>query len=744
MRLGVGRSNRTEGSAQPTHHRGAVLGLLLVAALILAAGFFALPSGAKTSPIAQTGTVSPEILNELALTNGLYYNVQDKARPLPAYPSTRKALAQLRKHESQLVTDIDQVTGTVDSLMRWQGTLTAATEGTPRQVAQRWLNHHYQLLGIDRSDIETLQITSQAHLPSGRTLITWRQSCDGISAYDNGLRMLLFGTKVAEVTGTPNRDPCPKIVRPTISASQALELTAHKIPGHSLKIAPRVIDHLSGANQLTTFGDKSNAWLVLFDEGSGKTVLAWAVAYNHPQLGTTIESVIDARTGQLLKRYNSVDFYGDAKVWDYYPGAPRVQLTNGDLGPDGGTAHPVSFFKWLPIKYFTVGHPFKLINADFVLQTETPDPSFHPDESFDANWVADRTAIPSPNGFCPPAGCSWNHDQPNSWRENIKQAGVQAFYFANEIYDFLRSSPIGRFWSNHLTENKRVSLIIDVNGDNGIPAQTNNTKTSLKSVLGIVNSAQISLEPYMHSATIQKSDIFSSESADIVFHEYNHIFLALLSEVLNIEKNSQATALDESLADFYAADLLLRKKLIVDTSVPGEVRLGAFTDDGSNTLRTEPIDCTVGASIESCPRNRANPALAGQGGYTFNNFGQIRITKTGTPISEPHADGEIMVQTLLDLRRAMVAKLGADEGATELEQLLTEAIQLLPEPGTFLQLRNQLLLASPTNEIHKIVWDVFAHRGMGKAATFGIDPTTGRTSLRNPIPSFIPGPSHSP
>src|SRR2546430_16279810 len=81
-------------------------------------------------------------------------------------------------------------------------------------------------------------------------------------------------------------------------------------------------------------------------------------------------------------------------------------------------------------------------------------------------------------------------------------------------------------------------------------------------------------------------------------------------------------------------------------AVPGvaHVRAGHFVGCGRDLSRFEPIDCKIGQSAKSgCPGG----VLTGTGGFDYGDFGRV----AGAP--EVHADGEIWVQTLWDLRAAL-------------------------------------------------------------------------------------------
>ena len=104
-----------------------------------------------------------------------------------------------------------------------------------------------------------------------------------------------------------------------------------------------------------------------------------------------------------------------------------------------------------------------------------------------------------------------------------------------------------------------------------------------------------------------------------------------------------------------------------------------------------------------------------------------------------HADGEIWVQTLMDLRRRLVAELGEDVGGAHAESLVTRGMDMAPEEPSFLEVRDAMLLADQAagGTDVKAIWEVFAHRGMGvKAKSEGgndPDPTADFT-----VPAGLP------
>ena len=82
-----------------------------------------------------------------------------------------------------------------------------------------------------------------------------------------------------------------------------------------------------------------------------------------------------------------------------------------------------------------------------------------------------------------------------------------------------------------------------------------------------------------------------------------------------------------------------------------DVDIGTSSDAVYTATRFQPIDCEVG---ETTIRDNGDPWCVGGidtdiGGYTFGDFGLVN----GAP--EVHSDGEIWMETLWDLRRALIA-----------------------------------------------------------------------------------------
>ena len=179
----------------------------------------------------------------------------------------------------------------------------------------------------------------------------------------------------------------------------------------------------------------------------------------------------------------------------------------------------------------------------------------------------------------------------------------------------------------------------------------------------------------------------------------------------------------EAWSDWYAEDYLAGGGFQTDTAAPGEIRSGTYENAA---IRTQPFDCPVASGPPACPGFGG----AGPGGYTYGDFGEI------LGFAEVHADGEIWVETLWDLRQALIGAHGGPAGVSRVRTLVTDGMRLAPDHPTFLQARDAILQADVNRGFgdRDRIWAVFAARGMGVNAR-----TTGDGDT-NPIQDFTAPP----
>jgi hypothetical protein len=498
-------------------------------------------------------------------------------------------------------------------------------------------------------------------------------------------------------------------------------------------------ERATGSERLTRFADGQRAGLTVFGER-----LAWRVLLRGDSRHV-YDAVVDATNGDTLYRVNLVR-EATALAFDNYPGAPL-----------GGTQTAKAFdAPWLTASDSLLGQ-----NAHVYTDPEddidgfpppAPDPApgheIAPSAPGAWNYTQEVHPVTSTGQDCPPVpGCSWNNfDLGFSWRDNLEQAGTQLFYFVNLFHDHLRDAPGIGFGasSNNFEGSDRVNAQVDDGAataappDDDFPACSGGPSgqgyTNNAFVIPVPEGMPLVMQLYLWSSFCtggSEYDVNPADDALIVYHEYTHgMTNRLVTDGAGFPgmNGAQPGAMDEGLADWYGLDALNAQGFEPDSAAPGELRAGKYEHD---VLRTQPFDCPVGASPAACP---GTPG-AGSGGYTYGDFGNV----LGVP--EVHADGEIWVETLWDLRTRLIADHGAGVGIERARALVTDGLRLAPANPTFLDMRNAILQADLNRGFgdRDRIWAVFAARGMGARAS------TSSNNDTSPVQDFtVPSTSSPP
>jgi hypothetical protein len=451
------------------------------------------------------------------------------------------------------------------------------------------------------------------------------------------------------------------------------------------------------------------------------------------------DAVVDAASGELLYRNNLVR-HASLRALDYYPGAPSGGVaTLREIPP-----------AWLGNSATTLSGPNARVYSDpndIYLPSSTPSAADEIPPSSPGVWnYAQTKQATDPPQSCPADGCTWdNGDGVISWTVNRQPAGTQLFYFVNVFHDHLRDAPGIGFGpaSGSLEGTDPIHAQVDVgaNLSGGFPDCNH------------VNNAAILVPPDGQPALMLAFlwsgitpgctapgtyDVNGADDAYLVYHEYAHaLSLRLVTDAAGVGalNGVQSAAIGEGLSDWYAMDFLNAAGLQGDSAAPAEVRAGAYEN---LAIRSQAFDCPVGEPTGACP---GAPA-AGGGGYTYGDFGRI---EPGGP--EIHADGEIWVQTLWDLRTALIAAHGAAEGVNRARALVTDSLRLSPTSPTFLDMRNAILQADLNRGFLDCdrIWAVFAARGMGvNARTTGDSDSAPVQDFTAPPPACAPPPPPPP
>ena len=243
----------------------------------------------------------------------------------PAPPARARAGEQLARKLGPLGNVIlDPVTGTPRNVARLDGFLTAPSDASPTSIALGYVSAHADVFGLDAQDLAALRVTRRYRDVLGTMHLTWAQTYGGVSTLDNGLRAAVARNgRLVNVQGAPVPDLALKSTMPSLSAADAL--AAARADG--------------GVRRPTKPAGADSAELTIFTGLNGPR-LAWRLRAR--KSSTQIyDYVIDAKTGAVLRRQNTVDF-ATGLAWDYFPGP--IPFNNSGVATSRDFTAP----GWLP------------------------------------------------------------------------------------------------------------------------------------------------------------------------------------------------------------------------------------------------------------------------------------------------------------------------------------------------------------------------------------------------------------
>jgi len=594
-------------------------------------------------------------------------------RPSARSVRARAALAGRLGPHSVIVSD--DITGTLRMVGRLDGYLTGPSSRRTSDVAMGFVRSNLRAFGLAKTDLPTFHLRQDYVDIGGTHHISWTQSWHGISVFHNGLSAAVTKHgRLINVTGSPVHGLGVPTTRPRISSAAAI--SAARVDGGARVRAEQKGD---------------SAALTLFATGRGAR-LAWRTL-TWPSTQRLNLSVVDAVSGVVLYRQNlTTDATGTATAWEFYP---------SDLLPGGNVENPVTF----PVKDgASLFGDNAWVYAD-VNDNNEADAGEEIAAISGTDWskavVLDATNASQNCTTARP--CTWDSQTPFSWQTNMDQNGAQVMYYLNKFHDHLAGAPYGFTAAAGNFELADGDPVVANTLDG---ADTQNGRPDINHV----NNANMSTPPDGHAPLMQMylskavaglplPSANGGDDAEVVYHEYTHGLsgrLVVYPDGTSGLTTWQAFSMGEGWSDWYAEDFLNNQGFKPDTAIVGDVVMGDITFGGF--LRSQPVDCPVGGPASACPGG----ASTGAGGYTFGDLGRV----SSRP--DPHADGEVWLETLWQIRQAL--------GAAISESLVTRAMELSPPGPSMLDMRNAILQADLANSAganQSALWTIFAERGMG-------------------------------
>lgn len=610
---------------------------------------------------------------------------------------------------------VDPVTATPSHLARLGGYLTQASSAPAVEVVRDYLEVNARSLGLSRPDLGRMRLRSSYTDTSGISHVSIEQRVRGLRVFGNGVRahvgadgrlISLQGAPVPDLAAATAAQPTAPALPATSARSAAAEDVGGAIDGDAMLRSGQ-----SAVSATWSNGDRADlVWFVTRDGAR----LAWST---YTQAGGTLTytHVIDASDGSVLYRQDLVDLAGgEARVYDYYPGARRggdfldVSFTDrGWLPPDADWLRGRHVSAWADLD--ADGSPGA---GETTQLPERASDTVATLESFDDNDLCSAMFV-----------CTWDPEQPYSWEDNQQADVANAFYLTQTFREWLERPGIG-FTSESGAFDRRdgdpllLQTLVGADLDNGLPdADHVDTASMTTPPDGVPASLRTHLwhEPGQPNSIDPFLPTSGSFDASVLFHEYAHA----LTNRLAVDPGGNSTltsfgasALGEALSDYYAMDNLVSRGLQHDSRRrDGQVQLGRYALAARVPLRTMAIDCAVGPSSRC-----RSPLRDHTGGYTYGDLVDIGA------MPSVHGAGEVFSQTLWDIRDEL--------GAAQTRRLVTTAVRMVAPDPSMLDLRDAILQADQVladgagrERQAGTLWRVFAQRGMGwyAATTSGHD-----------------------
>lgn len=635
--------------------------------------------------------------------------------PVPANVAAARSV-QRQKLGRLGVLQVAARSGGVRAYGRLDGLLTAPSARPGADVALDFVRARPQIFGLDAADLSRLDLV-RSFSAGGIEQVRWAQSYGGITAIDTSLTANLTASgRLINIVGEPRHDLALATVTPDVSASDAYARAAAVLAGRPADVRRTA----AGAERATAFDDGGTAKLVIYEGGGPR--LGWRMTI--PIDGTHVYDVVADATSGVLQRAHNLVAAVTATVSPNYPGAPA-----------GGTRASVNIDAFLdPGATRLIGpaaHTFT-DSSDVVQGPGAAPPAAGEIAPVGGNFDFAITDPFDPD--CSPLLCIWRPGVSNSWVPNRGADATQLHWFVSNFHDHLANTPAIGFTSaagNFERADRVVAQSMDGAALAGGQPDADHVNNANMTTLPDGTSPLMQ----MYLSNIAGHPASTGLDPAVVYHEYTHGLVGrTIADAAGAAavSGAQSGAFNEGAADFYAIDYLVGEGLEADDPALRDVTLAKFAFGGA--LRSEPSDCRVAADPSAVDGVCSGGGTPHFGGYTYADFGQI----AGVP--EVHADGEIWTQTLWQLRQALIARLGVAAGTDHVRRLATNAMRLVPDNPSFLDLRNGVLQAAAASHPGDVddVWSVFAERGMGYFAS-----TTSSGDVR-PIADTSPPPPGNP
>jgi extracellular elastinolytic metalloproteinase len=614
--------------------------------------------------------------------------------------------------------------GTPHAVAPRSGYLATGLSSDNATAAREWISRNLALLGISAAEAGDLEVvTATGHA------VLLRQTFDGISAGRDGLiavgvkngRVAYVSSSLAARTNVTGARDMGAAAAVRAAAEQA-RMTAGTVSDARQRRGWTVLD-------ATGLDRPAQARLVAVPTPRDGVRLAWETSLLEGDDG--FASFVDAETGEVLVREGLVDHLADNPTWTVFPNSPPQNYATTDtrvrwcwlatancaLVLNNPASPPWDLDARTNVPTFTTRGNNALAvhkwdsNDSRALGTEPA--TAKPDREYTYTWTNQwHDARCNPTVF----------DSPQ--RNDIDAARANLFAMHNRMHDWAYGLGFTEATWNLQTfnfsrggaENDHEHGNAQAGGRSGGPpdfAARNNANqfTPADGMLPITNMYLWQPIPAGFYAPCVDGDYDMS----VIAHEYGHAISNRMAGGPNAGlSGNQPQAMGESWSDLMAVQYLAEH--------------GFAPVGGENPFAVGPyVTGDKVAGIRNYAMNNS-PLNYSDVGYDF-----VCNDANCTQRTQVHADGEIWSATNYDIRQAFISRYGAGGGRRWIQLVFDAWLLMATGDVSMIDARNAMLAADQlrNNGVnHDIMWNAFAKRGFGQAASSNGDEDF------DPVPSF--------
>ncbi len=586
--------------------------------------------------------------------------------------------------------------------------LTPASGLAPRAVADAFLARTASEDGLVASDLAGVYVVKEyrtAH--NGVTHFVYKQRFHGVDVFnaewtvniDRDGRVINAG---GELFPAP-----PDGVLPPVTAS-AMEAVRGAVSAVNPELAAGFTPFFAGVEDdgqtvrfhRGEFGDEIRGEAVWYGF-NGRVGPAW-LFYVMDADGTNWGLIVDDSTGRVMDKI-PMTFHQAPRGLVFERGSPQP---NPNPGVQQTSAPPIVFRTLQSLAGDPVASP-----RGWVAGAETAGNNVIAGSNHLATALAAPVTAVAPNlDFSFPLQLGEGAPNPINFAD---AATVSLFYWINRAHDLFYQLGFDEAAGNYQQDN------FGKGGAGGDPIRAfsqygaaANIRANLNNAVflrfGLNDGARAEIRMYLAALSPTRFFVDGSLDADVMIHEYTHGVSGRLVRQL---AGFQGGSMGEAWSDFFAAEFLIPEGASPDGLYPvGEY----FAQNFGLGIRTYPYTTNV----------EINP---------------LTYAQLGRSNAEVHANGEIWVEALWEMRANLIRQFGEREGRRRVRLLVIDGMKLAPPAPTMVDMRDAILLADQTDfngASQQQIWAAFAKRGLGVLAQ------SSANSVSHIAPSYeVPSPA---